>query len=116
VPTPVGEAVIHIYAGEPARGPDGRVPVGPGAIDRVSLTAAGWNEFRSRFESQGFHRRENVVVGTTYWQLFVYDPNGVLFELTFDGRGENRPTSTIPPARQYVPGKSFFRPKLAGTR
>jgi catechol 2,3-dioxygenase-like lactoylglutathione lyase family enzyme len=104
-----GELVIHVYAGEPARGPDGRVPVGTGAIDHVSLTAARWDEFRSRFDSQGFDWRESVVVGTTYWQLFVHDPNGVLLELTFDGRGENRPTP-IPPARQYVPGKSFFRP------
>ncbi len=26
----------------------------------------------------------------TLWQIFVYDPSGVMLELTFDGRAENR--------------------------
>ena len=30
--------------------------------------------------------------GTTLWQIFVHDPSGVMLELTFDGKVEQRPT------------------------
>jgi catechol 2,3-dioxygenase-like lactoylglutathione lyase family enzyme len=41
VPTPVGESLIHVYAGGPATGAEGRGPLGTGAIDHVSLTVPG---------------------------------------------------------------------------
>ena len=41
VPTPVGEAIIHIYAGGPALGPEGRAPQGSAAIDHLSLSCSG---------------------------------------------------------------------------
>jgi catechol 2,3-dioxygenase-like lactoylglutathione lyase family enzyme len=109
VPTPISEAVIHIYAGEPAK-VNGQVPVGTGAIDHVSITAQGWDDFRARFKAHGLDWRENLVADTSYWQLFVYDPSGVMLELTFDGCGESRPTPKIPAARQYHAGVSFFKP------
>ncbi|MDB5775480.1 MAG: glyoxalase [Herbaspirillum sp.] len=110
VPTPVGEAVIHIYAGGPALGPEGKVTSGSGAIDHVSITAVGWNAFRRQFEKFGLPWREFLIPNTSYWQLFVYDPSGVQLELTFDGAAENLPLPVIPEAKRYRAGETFFDP------
>ncbi len=108
VPTPVGEAVIHIYAGGPALGRDGTVTPGTGAIDHVSITAVGWNDFRDRFARAGLPWREFLIPGTTYWQLFVYDPSGVQLELTFDAHAEGIATPVVTDAMRYRAGDSFF--------
>jgi hypothetical protein len=55
----------------------------------------------------GYDWRAAIVPGTTLWQIFVHDPSGVMMELTFDGKAENRPTPEIPPDRVYMPGKPF---------
>src|SRR3546814_2827216 len=39
-------------------------------------TAAGYHDFIARFRGHGVDWREFIVPNTTYWQLFVYDPNG----------------------------------------
>lgn len=117
VPTPVGEAVIHVYAGGPvmAAHPGGKVPPDTGAIDHLSITAVGWESFRRRFTEFGLPWREFVIPGTTYWQQFVYDPSGVQLELTFDGVAEGIPTPDIPEAKRYRPGDSFFAPAAYAT-
>ena len=109
VPTPVGEAIIHIYAGGPALGPEGKTPSGSGAIDHISLTAVGYHDFIARFRRQGIDWREFLVPNTTYWQLFVYDPSGVQLELTFDGRAEQGEPPDMSSDRRYVAGTSFFQ-------
>lgn len=111
VPTPVGEAIIHIYAGGPALGSEGRTPSGTAAIDHISLTAVGYAGFVQRFRETGIDWREFLVPGTTLWQLFVYDPSGVQLELTFDGRVETGPAPDMSPGRRYVAGASFFDPR-----
>lgn len=112
VPTPVGEAVMHIYAGGPALiGDQGGVAQNTGAIDHISITAVGWNSFRERFALIGLPWREFVIPGTTYWQQFIYDPSGVQLELTFDGVAERIPTPVIPAQMQYRAGESFFDAK-----
>ncbi|WP_339806109.1 hypothetical protein [uncultured Marinobacter sp.] len=110
--TPDGVAIIHIYAGGPALGPDGHVPCGTAAIDHVSLSATGYHEFRERFANAGLDWREFIVPGTSLWQLFVYDPSGVQLELTFDGRVENGPQPDMSDHRVYRAGDSFFNPDL----
>lgn len=110
VPTPVGEAIVHLYAGGPAMGPDGKAALGTGAIDHISITAIGWDDCIAKLRSHGYDWREALVPNTTLWQIFVYDPNGVLLELTFDSRAENRAAPDIPPERLYRAGVSFFRP------
>ncbi len=111
VPTPVGEAVIHIYAGGPALAAGGgKVPTNTGAIDHLSITAIGWNGFRERFAQFGLPWREFVIPKTTYWQLFVFDPSGVQLELTFDSDAERIPVPDIPEAQRYQAGESFFDP------
>ena len=111
VPTPVGEAVVHIYAGGPALGRDGAMTKHTGAIDHISLTAVGFDDFRERFRRVGIPWREFVIPGTTYWQLFAYDPSGVQLELTFDSAAEGIPVPVIPDERRYRAGASFFDPQ-----
>ncbi len=110
VPTPVGEAIIHLYAGGPALA-GGPVPPHTGAIDHLSITAVGWNGFRERFAKFGLPSREFVIPKTTYWQQFIFDPSGVQLELTFDADAERIPAPEIPAAKKYQPGESFFDPK-----
>jgi catechol 2,3-dioxygenase-like lactoylglutathione lyase family enzyme len=111
VPTPIGTGIVHVYAGGPALGTEGHAPLGTGAIDHVSIAAAGWDDCVARLERSGDDWRAALVPGTPLWQIFVYDPNGVLLEITFDARAENRATPDIPDARRYQPGVSFFRPR-----
>jgi catechol 2,3-dioxygenase-like lactoylglutathione lyase family enzyme len=109
-PTPGGDAIVHLYAGGPALGPEGRAPVGTGAIDHVSISAHGFHEFRERFRAAGLDWREFHVPGTSLWQLFVYDPSGVQLELTFNGDAEEGPPPDMSDERRYVAGASFFAP------
>ena len=108
--TPHGEAIFHIYAGGPALGTAGKAPLGTAAIDHISIAAIGFHQFRQKFASAGLPWREFLVPGTTLWQLFVYDPNGVQLELTFDGSAESGPSPDMTPGRGYVAGDSFFAP------
>jgi len=110
VPQPGGQAILHIYAGGPALGPSGVAPKGTAAIDHVSLTAVGYADFVARFRDAGLDWREFLVPGTTLYQLFVYDPSGVMLELTFDGRVEGGDGPDMRPGRRYVAGEDFFTP------
>ena len=117
-PLPGGQAIIHVYAGGPALGTDGRAPVGSAAIDHLSLACSGFHEFAARFREAGLAYREFLVPGTTLWQLFVYDPSGVQLELTFEGSAESGAAPDMSPGRAYVAGSGFFDaatyPKLQG--
>jgi catechol 2,3-dioxygenase-like lactoylglutathione lyase family enzyme len=104
---PNGPPIIHIYAGSAATGPDGKVPAGTAALDHVSLTVTGWDDCLDRIQKRGFDWRASIVPGTTLWQIFVHDPSGVMLELTFDGKVENRPTPEIPEGRQYRANQPF---------
>ena len=102
--------IIHIYAGGPALGEEGRAPAGTAAIDHVSLAAIGYHDYIARFREHRLDWREFKVPGTDLWQLFVYDPSGVQLELTFNGAMEDGPEPDMSAGRAYVAGKSFFRP------
>lgn len=110
VPLPGGQALMHIYAGGPALGPEGIAPEGTAAIDHVSLACRGYHAFTARFREAGLDWREFLVPGTTLWQLFVYDPSGVQLELTFDGSTETGAPPDMSDGRRYVAGSSFFDP------
>ena len=109
-PSPGGAAIIHLYSGGPALGASGTVPVGSAAVDHISLACSGFHSFRDRFKNHGLAWREQVVPGTSLWQLFVYDPSGVQFELTFEGSVEPGALPDTSPALAYVPGSNFFEP------
>ena len=107
-PQPGGFGIIHVYAGGPALGPEGKAPSGTAAIDHVSLSCSGYRSYVSRFKAAGLDWREFIVPGTSLWQLFVYDPSGVQLELTFECGGEGEEKPDMAPARKYVAGSSFF--------
>ena len=106
------EATVHIYAGDAAREADGSVQTGSGAIDHVSVVCQGYDDFRARFETFGLPYRENLVPATPFWQLFVYDPNGIQLELTFHAQAEPQSEPKITDARLYKPRERWFRPEL----
>ena len=99
---------MHIYAGGPALGPEGKAPAGTAAIDHVSLSCCGYRSYVSRFKAAGLDWREFVVPGTSLWQLFVYDPSGVQLELTFESGGEGEEKPDMSAGRKYIAGASFF--------
>lgn len=107
-PQPGGLGIIHVYAGGPALGTDGKAPSGTAAIDHISLSCSGFRDYIARFKAAGLDWREFLVPGTTLWQLFVYDPSGVQLELTFEGSMEGAVKPDMSPGRGYVPGASFF--------
>jgi catechol 2,3-dioxygenase-like lactoylglutathione lyase family enzyme len=106
--SPVGEQIIHVWAGGAGMGPTGISPYGAGTIDHVSLTAIGEEAYRARFRKFGLPWREFVIPNTTLSQLFVFDPSGVQIELTFDSANEGGPHGPIPPENAYTPGEYFF--------
>ncbi len=107
---PGGQAIIHVYAGGPAMGPEGTAPRGTGAIDHVSLACSGYHAYIARFRAAGLDWREFLVPGTTLWQLFVYDPSGVQLELTFEGAAEPGASPDLTLRRRYRAGADFFDP------
>ena len=108
-----GGAIVHLYAGGPAFGVDGQVAAGTVAIDHISLACSGFHAFRDRFAARELAWREFLVPGTTLWQLFVYDPSGVQFELTFEGAVEPGALPDMSPGRGYVAGSNFFEQQTA---
>jgi catechol 2,3-dioxygenase-like lactoylglutathione lyase family enzyme len=90
-PPPARSILIHLYGGETAKDETGVVPTGSGAIDHVAITATGFHAMRKKLEASSRNWRQNIPPGTTIWQLFVRDPNGILVELTYDGTVEQGP-------------------------
>ncbi|MEQ7007085.1 VOC family protein [Actinopolymorpha sp. B17G11] len=107
---PGGLALFHIYAGDAATGPDGRVATGSGAVDHVSVVAHGYHGVRDRLAKAQVPWRENALPTIGTWQIFVHDPSGVLLELTFSAGAERTQQPTYPAERQYRPGEDFFDP------
>ena len=94
--------------------PTARRRTAPRALDHVSLTIKGWDECLERVKKLGYDWRAAIVPGMSLWQIFVHDPSGVMLELTFDGKVENRPTPEIPADRVYMAGKPFGAPQAEG--
>lgn len=104
------DAILHVYAGDAALDADGGYRTGSAAIDHVSLNAQGYQAMRQRLEAFALPYRENVVPDLPLWQLFAYDPNGVLLELTYHAAAEDAEPPRIPAARQYRTRENFFDP------
>ncbi len=109
-PQPGGLGIIHVYAGGPALGPEGKAPAGSAAIDHISLSCSGYHCYVARFKAAGLDWREFIVPGSSLWQLFVYDPSGVQLELTFESGIEGEQQPDVSPGRVYFAGKNFFDP------
>ena len=110
VPTPVGTAVIHVYAGYVAEDPQGHIPEHneAGVVDHLSLSAHGYLEFASKLRALGLSYREQNNGGGN-WQMFVHDPSGLKLELTFEQTGEPGLPVTIEAAQKYKASERFFQ-------
>lgn len=111
VPTPVGEAVIHVYAGGAAADRDGNAPTDNerGVLDHLAMTAQGYTAFRERMRQHGLQWREQNQGGTPFWQMFVHDPNGMKIELQFHQDAEPDLPIPIPAELRYQASERFFR-------
>jgi catechol 2,3-dioxygenase-like lactoylglutathione lyase family enzyme len=107
---PGGFGIFHIYGGHAAQEPDGSIASGTGAIDHVSISVHGFDDSRRRLRDYRLPYRENKVPGAGLYQLFVYDPSGVLLELTYLAEAEQIADWEIPPDLQYKPVERFFDP------
>lgn len=108
-----GGDLIHIYTGREALDEDGNAFMGSFAIDHFALYASGFQGYRKRFREAGLNWKEQLVPATERWQLFVYDPNGIMIELMFDGSQEEAPGPDESPGRVYEPGIPFYQPASA---
>jgi hypothetical protein len=86
------------------------VPSGGAAVDHVSLCVTRFEPLRARVRELGLDWREQCAPGRPY-QLFVFDPSGILLELTADAASESSPP-TATPGKQYRAGhRDWFRPQ-----
>jgi len=102
------QPLIHLYAGDAAREPDGGFASGTGALDHLSILARDFAGFRDTFREHGLSWRENVLREAGLWQLFVYDPSGLLVELTFRANEEVISEPVVADGLQYRPAEIFF--------
>lgn len=77
-----GNARVHLYAGECARGAGASSLGGSAAIDHVSFWARGHEAQRAHFAAFSLPYCSQPVPARAREQLFVHEPNGVLIELT----------------------------------
>ena len=99
--------IIHLYGGSQGLAADGSILYGTGAIDHVSLMFIGFHELVLRLEKYAIQWREYIVPGTNLYQVFFYDPSGVLLELTLDREQEQICERVIITERLYVAGEGF---------
>lgn len=104
------DAILHVYAGDAALSAAGDFELGTAAVDHVSLCAQGYDAMRQRLQQLGLPHRQNVVPDLPLWQLFVYDPNGVLIELTYHAAAEGTSEPRFQAQEQYRPRENFFDP------
>jgi catechol 2,3-dioxygenase-like lactoylglutathione lyase family enzyme len=98
---PGGEAIIHVFAGEDAKTPDGRIPTGGAAVHHLSFLASGFHGTLRRIQEAGLNWRGNLLPSIGLWQIFVHDPNGILLELTFEAAVEDGPPPELTAAQRF---------------
>ena len=105
-------AILHFYAGSAAAGPQGDIPADneDGVADHLALSASGFIDFRDRFIQHGVAWRAQHLQGSTTWQMFVHDPNGLKIELAFNQQHEEGLPVDIPEANRYRAAERFFGP------
>jgi catechol 2,3-dioxygenase-like lactoylglutathione lyase family enzyme len=106
---PGSPPAIHVFTGEYARAhpSDAEVPGGSGAVHHMSLYCTEFRAMRQKLAEHGLPWEGGVAPGGRQWIIFVYDPNGVMLELTFDGTVEEGPPPEIAPENAHVPGQPF---------
>lgn len=79
-----GRAIIHVNSLDCPRAYDRPIQAGPtGALHHVALNCSGYDEMIGRLDRHGHSYQTNAVTAIGLRQVFLTDPNGVLFELNF---------------------------------
>ncbi|HKS18007.1 MAG TPA: VOC family protein [Bradyrhizobium sp.] len=90
-----GKAVVHLVdiskTAEPQK-PDS------GVVHHVAFASQGFDGMMQRLTSKGMDFDSRQVPGGDLWQIFVYDPNGVMIELNYEAGREQ--DGTAPAARR----------------
>jgi catechol 2,3-dioxygenase-like lactoylglutathione lyase family enzyme len=86
-----GAPVVHVGALESPYSTDARIPFEParggGAVHHVALSCADFEGVKARLRRLDVEFVENALPSRGLRQIFVAEPNGVLFELNFrDGQ------------------------------
>ncbi len=71
------KAILHVIGGRP------RDALKPGVIDHMAFTAAGLPATLAKLDAGGVKHACRQQVGTGFWQVFFFDPNGARVELDF---------------------------------
>ena len=100
----IGGTMIHVLAGDAAYDTEGKFRTVGGAVDHISISAKGYDEFAQRFEQHGVDYREFALPEAGIMQLFARDPNGILIELNFMSAQEGKKPAKVTGAREFVPG------------
>ncbi|MHB1527522.1 MAG: VOC family protein [Candidatus Dormibacteria bacterium] len=101
------DAIIHLYGGKQGLNDKCQRVHGSGSIDHVSLNCVGFDAFIKKLEERNIDWREFRVPDTDLYQVFCYDPSGVLLELTFRSSVEHINKRMCSTDRNYVAGVSF---------
>lgn len=81
-----GRAVIHLNSLDAPRAYDREVTPGPtGALHHVALACQGHEAMIARLDAAALDYQRNFVAAIGLRQIFIRDPNDVLFELNFFG-------------------------------
>ena len=107
---PGSSDLIHVFGGSFAAVADGTIPTGGAAVHHLSYFCKGYETIRRGLVETGLSWRGQVVPVLGLWQIFVYDPNAILLELTFDAAAEAIPTPSIPEGHRYDGVLDWFDP------
>lgn len=111
---PAGEPIVHVMSGRDAEvAPTNHVPVESGAIHHMALHCQGFLRMREVLTEHGLPWREYRIPEGGLWQIFVFDPHGILLELTFESTVEGIADPGIPPGPRFDPrDRSWYDPAL----
>lgn len=98
--------IIHLYGGMQGLASNGNPFSDTGSIDHISLMCEGFSGLLSRLKRNHIVWREFRVPNTDLYQIFCYDPNRVLLELTFLSSKEGIDERTYL-ENKYIAGTSF---------
>lgn len=107
---PSGEPIVHVMTGRDAEvAADGSIPIESGAVHHLAFYCQGFAEMRTRLARFGLPWREYRIPEAGLWQIFVFDPHGVLIELSFEAAVEGIPDPGIPAGMELDPrDRSWF--------
>lgn len=70
-------AILHVVGGK------SRADLRPGVIDHMAFSATGLPDALATLAAHGIKHICRQQVGTGFWQVFFFDPNGARVELDF---------------------------------